>query len=72
MEQLLKGIYWTICGYLNEAQMRANYLKGLMDAAHNAEYEGDALKAYEEEYERLGKEIQKLSDLAEEVNHTHI
>lgn len=72
MDQLLKGIYWTIYGYLNEAQMRADYLKSLIAAARNGEYEEDALKAYEEEYERLGKEIQKLSDLAEEVKHTSI
>lgn len=72
MEQLLKGIYWTIYGYLNEAQMRYDYLKGLIAAARNGEYEADALKAYEDEYERLRKEIQALSGLAEEVKHTHI
>lgn len=71
MEQLLKGIYWAIYGYLNEAQMRVDHLKGLIAAARNSEYEEDALKAYGDEYERLSKEIQKLSELAEEVNHMH-
>ena len=71
MEQLLKGIYWTIHGYLTEAHNRRDYLEGLITSAR-AEFEEDAIKAYEDEYERLGKEIQKLSDLAEEVNHTHI
>lgn len=69
MDQLLKGIYWTIYGYLTEAQKRRDYLKGLITSARNAEYEEEALKAYEDEYERLGKEIQKLSDLADDVNH---
>lgn len=72
MDQLLKGIYWTIYGYLTEAQKRRDYLEGLIASARNGEYEEEALKAYEAEYERLGKEIQKLSDLAEEVKHTSI
>lgn len=72
MEQLLKSVYWTIYGYINEAQKRRDFLEGLIALARNAEYEEDALKAYKEEYDRLGKEIQKLSALAEEVNHTHI
>lgn len=72
MEQLLKGIYYMIYGYLNEAQIRRDHLRGLITSARDGEYEEDALKAYQEEYERLGKEIHKLSDLAEEVNHTHI
>ncbi len=72
MEQLLKGVYWTIYGYINEAQKRRDFLEGLIASARNAEYEEDALKAYEDEYELLGKEIQKLSDLAEEVKHTKI
>lgn len=72
MEQLIKGMYWIIFGYLNGARKRADYLKGLIAAARNGEYEEDALKAYEEEYEHLNKEIQKLSDLAEEIANTHI
>jgi len=64
MEQLLKGIYYTIYGYLNEAQKRRNHLETLMTSCDE-----EAMRAYKEEYERLGDEIQKLSDLAEEINH---
>lgn len=71
MEQLLKGIYYMIYGYLNEAQPRRDYLESLISDARNGEYEADALKAYEDEYKRLDYEIQKLSYLAEEVNHIH-
>lgn len=68
MNKFLIGIYYTIHGYISEAQTRRDYLKCLIEAARNAEYEEDALKAYEDEYERLGKEIQKLSKLAEAIN----
>lgn len=68
MEKLLKGIYYTICGYVKEAQTRKDYLNGLITFAHNANYEEDALKAWEDEYERLSKEITKLEALAEEIN----
>lgn len=68
MEQLLKGMHWTIYGYLTEAQKRRDYLKVLIAAARNGEYEEDALKAYEDEYERLNKEIFRLTALDEEIN----
>ena len=71
MEQLLKGIYWMIYGYIDEAQKRRSYLERLIASARNGEYEEDALKAYKDEYERLGKEIQTLLVFADEVNHMH-
>lgn len=71
MEQLLNGIYYMIYGYIDEAQSRYDYLESLIRDAIRGNYEKDALMAYQEEHERLGKEIQKLSALAEEVNHMH-
>ena len=68
MEKLLKGIYYTIDGYIHEADKRRKYLQGLLDFAHKANYEEDAIKAYEDEYERLSHEIQVLEKLAEEIN----
>lgn len=67
MKNLLKGIYRAIYGYIDDAQIRRDYLAGLIIAARSGEYEEDALKAWENEYDRLSEEIQKLSEISEEV-----
>jgi len=68
MKQLLKGICYTIHGYVSEAQARKDYLEGLITDARNGYYDEEALKAYEEEYVRLEDEISRLLALADEIS----
>lgn len=67
--EFIETVQNLVAQHMIELRNRMDFLENLLDDTHRVNYEDDTIKAYEEEYERAEKEMQKCSDLSVYLDH---